>query len=630
MTPEKASTSSDPRIGGYGIIGDCRSAALVSRWGSIDWLCWPRFDSPAMFAGILDRERGGHWAISPGAAHTEVHRAYVPNTNVLQTTFTCSTGSAVLTDLMPALGEEYKRHNFTADCEILRQLHCTSGVVAFNFDFCPAPNFARERAQLKQRGRIGIVFEAGRGSYVLRSELPLEVAGDRVRGRITLREGESTTFSFAQNGLGPGVLPLLGAHARERIAESIRWWQEWAAQCQYEGPFQKEVMRSALVLKLMAFAPSGAMIAAPTTSLPEAIGARWNWDYRYCWLRDASLTSRALFELGYRPEAQSFIGWLLHSTRLTQPQLRVMYDVYGNHVPKEIELLHLSGYRRSKPIRVGNAARNQIQTDVYGEVVDAAAQAAFHGEEFDRATRNLLVTIGDYVCDIWQSPDQGIWEPRTAVQHHTHSKVLCWTALDRLLHLQEQGHIQKLPIEKFTKNRDAVRAQIERLAWNEALKTYTNIFAGNEVDPSLLQMPWYGFHPPDHPRMRATAKAVYQQLGMGNGLLKRNTGIGGMVQQEGAFAICSFWGAEYMAMGGDTEENAQDAIARLLTYANDLGLFGEEIDPATGEALGNFPQGYTHIGLINAALTLDRRIQGHKGMPHHRESQKTVRAAEAA
>jgi GH15 family glucan-1,4-alpha-glucosidase len=611
------------------VIGDCRSAALVSRWGSIDWLCWPRFDSPAVMAAILDQERGGHWSIHP-AGDFESRRAYVTNTNVLQTTFHSASGSAVLTDLMPALSEKYKRENFTADAEILRQLHCSAGEITFEFDFSPAPNFARERPRLKDRKWLGIEFEAGRGAYRLRSDLALQTSGEDVRMSFTLLAGQTATFSLAYNALAPGVLPVLADGARERIEESIRWWQEWTARCEYDGPFRESVIRSLLVLKLLAFTPSGAIIAAPTTSLPEVIGADWNWDYRYCWLRDASLTSRALYELGYHDEAQSFTGWFLHSTRLTQPELRVMYDIYGNHVRREYSLPHLSGYRGSQPVRVGNGARDQVQMDVYGEVVDAAAQAAFHGEEFDRITCKLLVHIGDYVCDHWHLPDQGIWEPRIAMQHHTHSKVLCWTALDRLLQLHEKGAISELPQERFEKHRDELRMQIESFGWNPTIESYTNVFGGDQVDPSLLQMAWYGFHPPDHPRMRSTAKRIYERLDFGKGLLKRNTGQQGMGQEEGAFALCSFWGAEYLALGGDSEEHAQKAIEELLDYANDLGLFAEEIDPETGEALGNFPQGYTHIGLINAALTLEQRIQGHKGLAHHRDSKKSKPAQKAA
>jgi GH15 family glucan-1,4-alpha-glucosidase len=404
---------------------------------------------------------------------------------------------------------------------------------------------------------------------------------------------------------GPAVLSALGRWSEESLSQTIGWWEKWSARCEYKGPFREEVLRSALALKLLNFAPSGATVAAPTMSLPEVIGGSLNWDYRYCWLRDASMTVTAMFGLGYHDEAEAFIEWLLHSTNLTQPRLRVMYSVYGRRAQEERELNHWRGYRNSRPVRAGNGARDQLQLDVYGEVVSATAQLDEYNKSIDHSSANVLRGIGKYVRKHWHLPDKGIWEPRTPDEHHTHSKLMCWVAMDKLLSLRDSGLLGKLDYDEVKQARDEIRREIEQKGWNEQEQTYTAVFGGHEVDASLLLIPKHGFEPADSPRMQSTYSCIKRTLGAGPGLLYRYRN--GLSAGEGAFGICCFWAAEYLALGGGTIEEAEAEFRRVLRYANDLGLYGEEIEPATGAVLGNFPQGFTHVGLINAALTLAER-----------------------
>jgi GH15 family glucan-1,4-alpha-glucosidase len=601
-----------PDIGDYAAIGDCRSTALISKFGCIDWLCWPRFDSPSIFAAILDHERGGYWKIAPTGPFS-VEREYLNGSNVLQTRFQTSSGKVALTDLMPVRGTT--QGVMVPDHEIIRQIECTAGQVEIEIEVVPRANYGETIPPICDGGKLGIRIENGPGVFWLRSSIPVTVKNSSVSGKATLRAGEAQFFSFSYSENAPAVLPAL-AQVPERIVTCTKWWQSWTAQAQYEGDFRDEVVRSALALKLMIFAPSGAIIAAPTTSLPERIGGDLNWDYRYCWLRDASLTIRALIELGFWAEATGFLDWMLHATRLTQPELRILYTLYGNPPPKERVSNILRGYRGSLPVRIGNAARDQVQLDVYGEVVDAAAQFAFHGGELDREMQKVLVGFGDYVAKHWDAPDHGIWEPRTGPRNHTHSRLLCWTALDRLIALNEKGKIKRIPLDQYKKQAEAIRQQIQQRAWNEELQSYVSELDGDKVDSSLLLLSWYGFEKPDGPRMRATYRRIRECLSTPEGLLYRSEDL----LPEGTFAICSFWEAEYLALGGGTAQQTRDFIKVLTTYRNDLGLYGEEIDGNTGQALGNFPQAFTHVGYIGAALSLMQREKGEQQLGHRPES----------
>jgi GH15 family glucan-1,4-alpha-glucosidase len=616
------------KIQDYGIIGDCRAAALIGRNGSLDWLCWPRFDSSAMFAALLDPAKGGRWQIAP-AGEFHVERRYLPGTNILETTFRGPGGTGVLTDLMPVCSEEFKKTMMVADHEILRRVECTDGEIEWIHCYQPRADYGQKDVPIVRRGKLGCRAEINGGMLWMRnSDLPHHVndngAGTQpiVRERFQLRAGERVYFSLSYSEDAPAVLPLLDRSAEERIGQSRRWWERWSSRVRYDGPYRDAVVRSALTLKLLTYAPSGAIVASPTTSLPEWPGADMNWDYRYCWLRDSSLTVRAMLGLGYREEAEEFLEWMLHATRLTQPELRILYNVFGGSAPKEREL-PLRGYRDSRPVRIGNEARGQLQLDVYGEVIDAATQIAFDGVEFDRVTQKVLRQSAEYVIKNWNCPDEGIWEPRSGRQNHTHSRLLCWVALDRLCKLVDRQQVRHANVGRITAARDAIVRDIRENAWNEKLQSYTSTLGGDSMDASLLLLSWYGFEKPDSPRMRSTYRAITSELRAGPDLLYRYRPS----QREGAFGICCFWEAEYLAMGGGSMQQARVAIDRLTSYANDLGLFSEEIDPTSRELLGNFPQGFTHIGLINAALSLEARAKGETQLPHRDEAAATEVAA---
>lgn len=602
--------SRSPLIGDYGVIGDCRSAALVSKDGSLDWLCWPRFDSPSIFAALLDRERGGCWSISP-VGECSINRQYLPDTNILQTTFTTRSGTVVLTDLMPVR----ENSSLVPDHEIIRLVECTSGEVEIESLLVPRAKYGVAKPKLEQVGKLGLRFCHGRGVYWLRSTTPLSVKDASASLQHRLRSGEMLLFSLSYTENAPAILPDVD-QIRHRIATCADWWKEWVAQMRYEGEFREEVVRSALTLKLLTYVLSGAVIAAPTTSLPERVGGSLNWDYRYCWLRDASLTIRAMLELGYLDEAAQFLDWMLHATRLTQPQLRILYTVFGNSAPKECESNVLRGYKDSAPVRIGNAARDQLQLDVYGEVIDAASQYCFHGGKLDREMQKVLVGFGNYVVKHWDEPDEGIWEPRNGRQNHTHSRLMCWTALDRLVSLAEQGKLKGADIGEYKRDRDAIQQQISTRAWNERRQSYVSVLDGEDLDASLLLLSWYGFEKADSPRMKATYRAIRKHLGTPDGLLYRYCAN----PEEGTFAICSFWEAEYLALGGGKSDECRQLMKSLFKYQNDVGLYGEEIDAGSGDALGNFPQAFTHIGLIGAALSLDQRVKGEQQLGHRPES----------
>jgi GH15 family glucan-1,4-alpha-glucosidase len=594
-------------IGDYAVIGDGRSAAIIGRDGSIDWLCWPRFDSPSIFGAILD-PAAGRWRIAPVESF-RAERQYIQNTNVLQTRFETGGGTLVLTDLMPVADEKDKDRFLMPEREILRIIQCERGEVELELLFDPRPNYGLDKPRRRHAGPLGLRVETGTGLLVLRTDIPVHLEPDGVaRGcaRLTASAAAHASLTFASDG--PAVLPPLGEWSRAALERTVKWWKGWASRIQYDGPRRDAVIRSALALKLMVYAPSGAVVAAPTTSLPERIGGPLNWDYRYCWLRDASLTVRALLGLGYPDEAHAFTSWLLQATRLTQPELRVLYDVHGNRPPPERILDRLSGYRASRPVRIGNAAMAQRQLDVYGEVIDAVTHFVREGGTLDRHSERLLCRLGEYVCRHWDEPDEGIWEPRSGRRNNTHSRVLCWTALDRLLQLHAQDHLSDAPIGKLLDNREAIRLQVETRAWNPELRSYVARLDGHELDATLLLLAWYGFEAADSERMRSTYQTIRARLGAGDGLLYRyDTGDS---PGEGAFGICCFWAAEYLALGGGTAEEARELFEHLCDYANDVGLFAEEIDPTTGAALGNFPQAFTHVGLINSALSLAQRLAG--------------------
>lgn len=591
------------RIHDHAIIGDGRSAALVSREGSIDWLCWSRFDSGSLFAGLLDAERGGSWRLRPGGP-ARVTRRYVPDTNVLETRFETDTGVLVVTDLMPI--HEHPEPWIRPELELVRCVACERGEVVLEVHYDPRPDYGRVKPRLEDGGRLGWRLEHAGWLYTLRTDVTLRPAPEGgLSGRIPLRAGQRAHFSLSATDDGPAVLPPVGHFTWAHVERSVRGWRDWVARCRYTGPYREAVVRSALVLKLLTFGPSGGVVAAPTTSLPEVPGGKDNWDYRFCWVRDAAFTARAFYGLGYEQEAEAFVSWLLRATWLTQPRMHVFYDVYGRVRAEERELPHLRGYEDSRPVRVGNGAAMQLQLDAYGEAIDAVAQLARRGGHLDRDGLKMLRRFGEYLTKVWERPDEGIWEPRSGRSEHTFSKVSCWMALERLLELHGRGVFRdvRVPVERFREVRGQLREEIRTRGWNQRLHSYVRKLDGDEVDADLLLLAWYGFEDARSERMRSTYRRIQERLGAGDGLLFRNESD--IHEGEGAFGICAFWRVGFLAKGGGDFAEAEASFARLLGYANDVGLYAEEMDPETGEARGNFPQAFTHVGLISAALELE-------------------------
>ncbi len=579
------------KIQDYAIIGNSRSAALISRNGSLDWLCWPRFDSASIFGAIIDVESGGSWAIRP-VKESQVSRRYVDKTNVLETTFANESGEAVLIDFMPVTSEKEKREQFWAEHELVRQIKCIQGKMDLLVDFNPRLNYGSSSPEIKNVGKLGWRIESGANIFALRSDVGLVSAAKGLSAKFRLEAGNKIAFSLTFSAEGPAVLPPLDDLVVRKLNLTTQWWRGWVSESNYRGPYEHEVVRSALVLKLLSYAPSGAIIAAPTTSLPERVGGDLNWDYRFAWLRDASFTVHALFGLGYKDDAEAFVDWLLHATRLARPELRVVYDVFGERPPPEHELTQLRGHAGSRPVRIGNAAIEQLQLDIYGEVVEAVSHFVGGSKELDRETQKMLRQCADYVCTHWREPDNG------------------WVALDRILKMQARGQLSGIAVEKCNAERERIREEIETRAWNPQLKAYTQTCDGDELDASSLLLAYHGFEEPSSQRMQQTYKRIHERLVPKMGLMYRNQHS--KDRHEGAFALCSFWEANFLARSGCLKE-ATKVFEAALNYANDLDLFSEEIESQTGAALGNFPQGFTHLGLINAALALrDSEERTHK------------------
>jgi GH15 family glucan-1,4-alpha-glucosidase len=611
-TVVNSATRGNSPIEDYAIIGDCRSAALVSRGGSVDWLCWPRFDSPSIFCGLVDPERGGFFSVRPRCA-SRVTRSYVGDSAVLRTIFHTDGGEFALTDAMPIASPLDAKSILSPEHEIVRMLTCTRGEGDVEVCFHPRTGFAQWNDKLRERGNLGIRIETRRGLLTLRSDLPLILTADR-RGATAqrcLRAGESIHMSLTWTADAPAILPPLGEWTHGVIERTVRLWQEWSSRTRYDGKYRKEVIRSAIVVRLLSFAPSGAIVAAATSSLPEKRGGKNNWDYRYCWLRDAAFTVRGLLDLGHPEEAIGFTHWLLHATRLTQPRLKVLYDVFGRSPPPERTLPNLSGYEGASPVQTGNGADDQIQLDAYGEVIDAVWRVTRAGHRLDGVAARTVEGFGHYVRQHWTDLDAGIWEPRGDPQRHTHSLALCWTALDRLIDLQDHGDLRPDCRKLFVETRDQIRREIETRGFNEVMHSYTSTLDGEELDASTLLLGWYGFVEPGCARMRSSYAALCAELSPQPGLLFRNKAA----EDDGAFGICCFWLAEHLARGGGTLQEARAAFEATLIFANDVGIFAEQIEPVTGSALGNVPQAFTHVGLINAALSLSEREKAQKEQP---------------
>jgi GH15 family glucan-1,4-alpha-glucosidase len=589
-------------IGDYAAIGDGRTVALVARDGSIDWLCLPDLDSPSVFAAVLDAERGGRFALHP-QARAGVTRRYVPDTNVLQTTFTTSEGVVRVTDALTLPGAG----GLGPTRELARRVDGLAGRVAMRWSVTPAFGYAGTRTRLERRGRTPVAV-AGRDAVAVSSWAAGEATLDRpaIHGRFDARAGSSALIALSAAHQEPLVLPAR-RDVEARIDATAAYWRDWAATRAYTGPWRDAVIRSALALKLLFHSPSGAIAAAATASLPEQIGGERNWDYRFCWVRDSAFTLDALLQLGCPDEADAFFWWLLHASQLTRPRLQVLYRLDGAERAPE-RTLALGGHRGSRPVRVGNGAAGQTQLDIYGDVLETALIYVRAGGRLDRETGKRLAGMADLVCRIWREPDSGIWEVRSEPRHFTHSKMMCWVALDRALALGAAGQVPSRHAARWQAEALAIREFIETRCWSHRLDSYTRAAGAEELDAALLLGALFGYGAQDAGRMRSTVLAIRRDLGHGP-LLHRYSGEDGLRGGEGAFLCCSFWLADALARIGRVGE-ATELMEQLLPLAGDVGLYAEEVDPATGEHLGNTPQGLVHLALINAAVSIAREGGG--------------------
>ena len=594
-------------IGDYALLSDCHSAALVSRDGSVDWLCFPRFDSPSVFARLLD-EQAGHFWIRPADART-VTRRYLEQTMVLETTFRTATGTLVVVDAM-ALGPDDRGHHLGAGAPgaLLRRLDCTDGHVTVAVSYAPRPEYGLIHPLLSQADG-GLTSRGGADVLALSTPVPLQVDGSTATATFSLRAGQTAAFALhhARRWEPPPVV-WDQAEIAARLDDTIAGWRSWSRLHQaYEGPWQQLVHHSGRVLQALTFQPTGAIVAAPTTSLPETVGGERNWDYRYTWVRDASLTMEALWVAACPDEAHCFFDFLAGAapTQLRRGRdLQIMFGVGGEHDLTERELAHLDGWRHSRPVRVGNGAWTQRQLDVYGELLGAAERLVDQLGELDPATAGFLVAAADAAAARWRDTDQGIWEQRGAPRDFLHSKLLCWVALDRAIALASQLDAEHR-VPDWAAAREQIRAAILERGWSDAAGAYAQAFGSDDLDASSLLLAITGFLPGDDPRMKATIHAIATRLTDQRGLVYRYRSHDGLAGEEGAFLLCTFWLAQAQALAGELER-ARATFETAAAFASDLGLLAEEVDPASGELLGNFPQAFSHIGLVNAAWAISQ------------------------
>jgi GH15 family glucan-1,4-alpha-glucosidase len=605
MVPSAGKGDEFPPIASYGFIGDCRTGALIGADGGVDWLCLPNFDDIPVFARLLDRARGGHLTLRP-VAEASCSRRYLDGTNVLEATWQHAGGRIRVTDCIAIF--EHGDDGLEPERELVRLVEALDGETELEVVFAPRPDFGRRPPRIAWRHGC---WTAGPGQplYLLRTDIPLalDASGETAFGRVRLSAGERRAVSLSSATRGPAVMPGLTEDAAQKCARTTRWWRGWTGCCTYDGPYRDAVLRSVLTLKLLQFSLSGAVIAAPTTSLPEAIGAGRNWDYRFCWLRDAAFTLRAFGDLGYNDEGADFFGWLMHATRMTQPKLEVLYDVFGRSSAREREVPNLSGYRNSPPVRTGNGARGQLQTDVYGYVIAAARAHVAAGNELDPWEARVLGRFGKAVCDVWREPDNGIWEFRAERRHNTWSKVACWSALNDLISLADEDLV-KVDRRRFERERDEIRRTVMEHGFDRALGSFVGAFGRQYMDAALLLMPRYGFIAADDPKMASTFERIADRLGDGPLIRRYEEGADAMEGEEASFVVCSLWAVDCLARAGRIAE-AKDRMQRILDMQSELGLYAEEIDTADGTFLGNFPQAFSHSGLINAAIAI-RQAEG--------------------
>ncbi len=591
-------------ISDYGIIGNMLSAALVAKDGSIDWCCLPRFDSPSVFAAILDNQKGGRFHIRPEEPY-QSNQAYLPETNILETIFKTESGTATLTDFMPCYPGT--RRGLASSLQIHRTLEGNEGKVAMEVVFQPKLDYARGDTSLKT-SKYGVEATNGKELVALSSRNSFEIQGDSAVSHFTIEQGQKVEFVL-RYGAGKPLSPAVHNSAARR-EKTRAYWQEQAAKCTCTGPWREGVVRSYLALHLLIYKPTGSIIAAPTTSLPEEIGGERNWDYRYSWLRDASLTFDAFSRLGHKDEAVGFMRWLLEVCNRRGPGGQTLYGIDLEDPLTEQTLDHLSGYRDSRPVRIGNAAYKQRQLDVFGEVLDAANNYFKIGGYISKSTWSVLEDYVNAADTLWKEPDSGIWEVRGGPFHFVHSKLMCWVALDRGIEIAKRLGYESKNLEHWRKSAEDIREDILTRGWNQERGAFTQHYETTALDASNLLMSLYGFLPVTDDRMKATIEQTVNDLSW-DGLLRRyrtDQTDDGLKGSEGVFLWCSFWLVRNLIRLNRLEE-ARALYEKLLNFRNHLGLLSEMVNPSTGEMLGNFPQALSHLAIIVTGLELPQALQ---------------------
>lgn len=600
------STTSFPAIADYGVIGNCHTAALVSRTGSIDWLCLPRFDSPSLFARILDLERGGCWRIQPVASFSSNHE-YLDTTNVLKTTFTCNAGKVQLLDFMEVTDSHQIRHP-PAPGRLIRIVEGLAGSVELICTCVPRPDYARTLPAFD-----GSAGEVKFNNFQIHAPVDWQIDAQThtLTCRITLHAGERVAFTLAMQDS-----PTPHADPHDALESAIAFWQNWADQCTYQGRYRDVVVRSALALKLMTYAPSGAIVAAPTTSLPEEVGGERNWDYRYTWIRDASFTLYALLLAGYLDNESPFFDWLQRTVHVEKTGIQILYPITSDGQTVEQTLDYLQGYRNSCPVRIGNEAVGQVQLDVYGEVLNAIHFAWKAGKYDPTQLWDDVRPMLDWIVEHWQEPDSGIWEVRDGKRHFVYGKAMLSVALHCGIDIAESLHLPG-DYHRWRQERDKIRAEVLEKGWSNKLQAFKQSYEDETLDAANLLLPLMGFIEGTDPRMVSTIDATLEHL-VSNGLCYRyRTAPEGVKGKEASFVLCTFWLINALILANRVDE-AVALFEQMLSRSTPLGLFAEEIDPGTGEHLGNFPQAFSHLGVINVAVSLAHI--GHTGdvQPQHK------------
>ena len=583
-----------PLIEDYAMIGDGQTAALVGRDGSVDWLCWPRFDSASVFARILGTEDNGRWRLAASDADATSTWTYRDETLILETRWETATGTALVVDFMPPMRPE---------CYLVRIVQCLRGFVTFETELMLRPNYGIAIPWVTREADDSLRAVVGPDAFVLYSDVRLEPKGQRHHAAFTVRAGETRSFTLGFHL--PFEKPPPKLEALPTLDETEAVMRQWLSRFTAGGRYDHMVKRSLIILRACVYEPSGAIVAAPTTSLPEDIGGSRNWDYRYCWLRDATFTLLALMNGGYVDEAKRWRQWLLRTIGGDPSQIQIMYGIGGEQRVPEYEVPHLAGYEGSKPVRVGNAAAGQLQIDIYGELLDALYQARRHGLAADDEDWTVQLELLKHLEHVWCEKDEGIWEVRGDPQHFTYSKVMAWVAFDRAIRSVETWGLPG-PVDHWRRLRDTIHADVCAKGWNETVGAFTQAYGSERMDASILLISLTGFLAPEDSRIRRTVEAVERHL-MKDGFIKRydTTGSDGLQGDEGAFIACSFWFVDNLAMIGRTAE-ARILFERLTSVATDLGLISEEYDVKRKRLIGNFPQAFSHIALVNSAFNLAR------------------------